>query len=234
MTHGHSLEQTIDATHRALDERMAAATAPHRDLTRPRETYADTDGFLASASRHLAAVEAVLLRPVSRAVPDGEALVQRYLGAARRLELTLALVKARLYGEAHAIYLPWQELWAVVERQLHAQNQAERELVSALLTHGPPAELDLMAQRVFDAETKAPTRPHPHLPHTDGGHGGPPGVRGRGPVLGHRRGPGRPGAREPPPRRHDSLLAQYLVADPLLDHDAKVMEHHRHRRHPKP
>ena len=38
----------------------------------------------------------------------------------------------------------------------------------------------------------------------------------------------------PPPRRHDSLLAQYLVADPLLDHDAKVMEHHRHRRHPKP
>ena len=55
MTHGHSLEQTIEATHRALDERMAAATAPHRDLTRPRETYADTDGFLASASRHLAA-----------------------------------------------------------------------------------------------------------------------------------------------------------------------------------
>ena len=235
MTHGHSLEQTIDATHRALDERMAAATAPHRDLTRPRETYADTDGFLASASRHLAAVEVVLLRPVSRAVPDGELLVQRYLGAARRLELTLALVKARLYGEAHAIYLPWQELWAVVERQLHAQNQAERELVSALLTHGPPAELDLMAQRVFDAETKAPTRPHPHLPHT--GMAGTVARRvfavadrfwdtAEGRVV--------PEPVRPPPRRHDSLLAQYLVADPLLDHDAKVMEHHRHRRHPKP
>ena len=35
----------------------------------------------------------------------------------------------------------------------------------------------------------------------------------------------------PAPHRHDSLLAQYLVADPKFDTDATIVEHrHRHRR----
>jgi hypothetical protein len=37
----------------------------------------------------------------------------------------------------------------------------------------------------------------------------------------------------PKPHRHDSLLAQYLVADPHFEGDAPVTEHrHHHPRHP--
>ena len=35
----------------------------------------------------------------------------------------------------------------------------------------------------------------------------------------------------PAPHRHDSLMAQYLVADPKFDADATIMEHR--KRHPK-
>ena len=106
MTHGDSLAMTVEATHRSLGERVAAARAPSPN--RPRDT---TDAFLAATSRHLAAVEAVLVPRVRTRVPDGVLLSVEYLAAARSLEQTLTLVKARLYGEAHAARLPWPRLW---------------------------------------------------------------------------------------------------------------------------
>ena len=66
MTHGASLAMTVEATHRSLEERVSAARAPSPN--RPRDT---TDAFLAATSRHLAAVEAVLVPRVRKRVPDG-------------------------------------------------------------------------------------------------------------------------------------------------------------------
>jgi hypothetical protein len=85
---------------------------------------------------------------------------------------------------------------------------------------------------VFEAEAHGPTRPHPKSPHT-----GIPGLLARrvwaladriwdvaeGRVI--------PPPVRPPHRRHDSLMGQYLVADPKFDADATIVEHHHpHRR----
>lgn len=232
MAPGDSLLVTVEATQRALEERLGAALDTHRD--RPRDGYAATDAFMAATSRHMAAVEAVLLGEVRRAWPEGESLVHDYLGAARRLELSLALMKARLYGEAHALHVGWLELWDTVRADLDDHNRLERRLVDDLVGHGDPGTLDGLARRLFDAETRAPTRPHPRLPHT-------------GPLGGitHRiwavadrfwdAAEGRviPAPVRPPAHRHDSLLAQYLVADPKFDADATIVEHHRRRPHGK-
>src|SRR5687768_16029890 len=138
MTHGDSLALTVEATQRSLDERLGAALLPHQDPLRPRDNYADIDTFVAATSRHLAAVEAVLLRPVRRAVSDGNGLCQEYLHTARRLEHTLALIKDRLYGEAYAIHLAWPDLWEAARTELREHNRLERRLVAQLIKHGDP------------------------------------------------------------------------------------------------
>jgi len=229
MTHGDSLAMTIEATQRSLDERLTEVVAPHRDPLRPRDTYAATDTFLAATSRHLSAVQSVLLGHVHRTVPDGDALVHEYLQAARELELTLSLVKARLYGGAQSIHLAWSGLWVRVRSQLTEHNQLETGLVDALIRHGDPVQVDGLARQVFDAETHAPTRPHPRLPHT-----------GMLSLVARRvwsvadrfwdTAEGRviPEPVHPAPHKHDSLMAQYLVADPHFDDHATMLEH-KHR-----
>jgi hypothetical protein len=233
MAHGESLALAIEATQRSLEERLAEALLPHVDRRRPRDNYAATDTFLAATSRHLAAIEAVLLGQVRRTVPEGKALSREYLHAARLLELTLSLIKAKLYGEAHAIHLAWPELWDRVHAQLNEHNRLERQMVGELIRYGDPLKVDLLARRVFDAETHGPTRPHPWLPHT--GVLSPVARRiwsladrfwdvAEGRVI--------PQPVRPAPHRHDSLMAQYFVADPKFDPHAAMFEH-RHRHPPK-
>ena len=230
MTHGDSLAMTIEATQQSLEERLQEALAPHRDPQRPRDGYAATDTFMAATSRHLSAVQAVLLDPVRKSVPGGDALVHEYLHAAKRLELTLYLVKSRLYGEAHSMKLSWSELWTTVQQELAEHNRLESNLVAELIRHGDAAQVDGLARKVFDAETHAPTRPHPRLPHT-----------GMLALMARRvwsvadrfwdTAEGRviPEPIHPAHHKHDSLLAQYLVADPMFDDHAHLMERrHRH------
>jgi hypothetical protein len=226
VTSEDTLSLTVEATQRSLQDRLAECLAPAGLRARSRDAYAHTDAFLAATSRHVAAVEAVLVPSVRRQVPEGEPAVRDYLRVARRLEVTLSMVKARLYGEAHAIYLAWPQLWADVERQLTEHNRLERELVEALVASADRTELDVLARRVFDAETHGPTRPHPHLPHT--GRLSPAARRlwavadrvwdsAEGRVV--------PAPVRPQAHRHDSLLAQYLVGDPHFDDHASLREH---------
>ena len=77
MARGDSLAQTVEATQRSLQERLEEALLPHRDPHRPRDDYAATDPFMAATSRHLAAIEAVMLEPVRRSVPEGDEPVPR-------------------------------------------------------------------------------------------------------------------------------------------------------------
>jgi hypothetical protein len=233
MAHGDSLALTVEATQRSVEQRLREARRPHRDPHRPRDNYAATDTFMAATSRHLAAVEAVLLGRVRHQVPDGEQVCHEYVQAARRLEHTLALIKGRLYGEAHAIHLAWPELWETVHAELQEHNRLERQMVETLISCCDPEEADGLAQQVFESEVRGPTRPHPRTPHT--------GLLG----LAARRmwawadrfwdaAEGRviPDPVAPAPHRHDSLMAQYLVADPKFDADATIVEH-RHGHHPK-
>src|SRR3954447_1599909 len=211
MAHGDSLSRTVEATQQCLEERLDAALARHRDPAKPRDGYSSTDAFLAATSRHVAAVEAVLV-PAARRVPGGHAPAKDYLHAACRLERTLCLVKARLYGEAHSIHLSWPRLWVLAREQLTEHNRLELELVERLIAADDPVHLDGLASRIFQAERRGPTRPHPYLPHT--------GVlslvtrrvwavadrfwdNAEGRVI--------PKPIRPAPHRHGSLVSQYLM-----------------------
>jgi hypothetical protein len=229
MTHGESLAMAVDAAQGALEQRLQDALAPHRDAQRPRDHYAATDTFIASASRHLAATEAVLVPMVRHVVPDGGRLGHDYLAAARSLEHVLVRIKGKLYGEAHLIHLAWPSLWSDAVERLAAHNRAETHLVEELLRHGDPATVDGLARRMFDVETHGPTRPHPRTPHT--------GLLGlaarRMWALADRFWDAAEGRVIPEPvhqhhvRRHDSLIAQYLVADPRFDASASIVSHRR-------
>ena len=234
MKHGESLALMVEATQRSLEERLGEALSPHRDPRRPRDSFSAIDTFMAATSRHLAAVEAVLLRQVHLAVPDGDALVRAYLYAARRLETSLAQLKARLYGEAHAVHVEWPDVWDRVQNRLAEHNRLERTMVDALVRHADTEKVEGLARQLFDAERHAPTRPHPMLPHT--GMLSPVARRvwavadrfwdaAEGRVI--------PDPVRPATHRHDSLLAQYLVADPSFDDHAKLIAH-RHRSPSKP
>ena len=110
--------------------------------------------------------------------------------------------------------------------RLDEHNRLETHLVEELLRHGDPATVDGLARRLFDVEIHGPTRPHPRTPHT-----GPFGSAARkmwavadrfwdaaeGRVI--------PEPVRPPARRHDSLIAQYLVADPRFDASASIVSH---------
>ena len=227
------LDVLVVATHESLRRRLDVATRPARAPVQVQENRARVNAFMAATSRHLAAVDETLVPEAASRLPGGRERVKEYLHEARLLEQALVRLKARLYGELHMAHVPWAEVWHGVRRQLAAHNDNELELTRALSADLEPEVVQALADRVYRAELRAPTRAHPYLPH-------------RG-LLGH-------AARKvwaaadrfwdtmenrevPPPVRprpkdhsHESLLSQYLVGEPLMNADAPVVGHRAHRR----
>lgn len=231
--HTNRLTVTIDATQQSLRERLDTVTQGSVRRSRPREGYARIDAFLSATSRHLAAVDEALLPVLRHELDDGEHRVKEYLHQARLLELALATLKARMYGAVAASHIPWDEVWDDVRRELSRHNEMERALVHDLVEGGDERRYDDLADRLYRAELKAPTRAHPYLPH-----------RGLLGLLARRvwavadrfwdttedrmvPQPVRPPSRE---HAHDSLMAQYLVGEPHFDADAPVFARHGRRR----
>lgn len=223
---------TVEATQQSLQQRLDEATHGAVRLSQPRERRGRTDAFLSSTSRHLAAVEEVLAPVARRELTDGGSRAKEYLHQARALELALATLKARVYGAVAATHIPWPEVWEDVRRELVRHNELERALVDDLVAAGDDAVHDELADRLYRAELKAPTRAHPYLPHT-----GPLGVAARRIWAVADRfwdttedrlvpQPVRPPSKE---HAHDSLVAQYLIGEPRLDAQAPLFAHRRHR-----
>ena len=222
---------TIDATHQSLTQRLEEAGAPQRDNgRRARESYARMDAFMAATSRHLAAVDEVLLPEVCRRLPDGKQRARAYLLEARRLEQAVARLKARLYGEIHVAHLPLTQVWQEVRAQLARHNDEELKLVRDVCPQLDGTACDDLAMRIYRAELRAPTRAHPYTPHT-----GLPGLAARRVFAFADRfwdsaqsrvvpPPVRPRRHEPD---HESLLSQYLSGEPRMDAEAPMLNHHR-------
>ncbi len=204
------LDVTIDATQDILRERLAQART---DLGqhKARDEYAHLDTFMASTSRHLAALSAALL---PRARQHDRELVDQFIAQSRRLELTLALTKAKLYGGAHAAHATWQRVWTDLDREFEATMMLESRIVARLVGRLEPEEMDGLALRLHRAELHAPTRPHPYAPHA--------GVTGR---MSRRmlatvdrfwdtaEGRNIPEPPHPHDHSHDGLITHYLLAD---------------------
>ncbi|GGR67209.1 hypothetical protein J2S40_002969 [Nocardioides luteus] len=160
------LQDELRHKHDELAGRLAQARSI---IARPEQTRRGCppiDQFNAGTSRHLHAVDEALLPAVSAHCEAGAELVHDYLPAARRLEVLLFHVKAHEYGSTWETTHDWPALWGEVEEALHAQEEKEDELASHLSTEASEDVLLLVAERIAAAERRAPSRPHPHLPHT--------------------------------------------------------------------
>lgn len=216
------LTLVIDATHRSLEARSESLfadrdNAPHH-----------TDALVGAAGRHLAAIDQVVLPMVGRRVEGGGKLVGTYLHEARRFERALVQLKGRVYGESHAAELRWSDVRSNVRAALREHNDAERNVIARLAETLTSSALAETAERVFRAEVRAPTRPHPYLPHS--GLSGT--VARKISAVADRFWDATQGRVVPAPvapRRHshDSLLAQYLVAHPHFDQTATLLAHDR-------
>jgi hypothetical protein len=219
MTTADVLRHTVAHTHENLVARLEGARAMAGTREQPRKAYEDIDTFLAIASRHLGAVDAVLLPIVRRKVPHGNRIVHDYVHAERELEIALAHVKAHAYGSTYESGISWPAAWADVDESLAQHRICERALAESLSMVMTPGELDDLAEALQSAEATAPTRPHPYAPHT--------GVAGQ---VSRRvlhavdafwdTAEGRMAPEpEPPSKPKPGLVWQYLLADPRFDEE---------------
>ena len=160
------LRHSIAHTHENLENRLQRARAMAHAPDQPRQALEVLDGFLAMASRHLGAVDAVLVPAVHAQVPGGDLVVHDYVHAERDLELALAHVKARAYGSAYDADRSWSSVWADVATSLASHRGSETALAEALSEALDTGDLDALTERMQGAEASAPTRPHPYAPHT--------------------------------------------------------------------
>lgn len=160
------LRSSIRFTHDNLAARLDTASVVVDTPDQPRKGYEHVDIFLAAASKHLNAVDAVILPEVSKRLPDAKHLVHDYLQSAKGLEIALAQAKAHVYGSVFEARHPWDAVWSDVAEALSAHRGCETGLVDALTEQMPDAELDALTERLHRAESSAPSRPHPYTPHT--------------------------------------------------------------------
>jgi len=170
-THPSAAPQTtlvtaVQQTHDRLAELLAAAREMHVPRGTPRAGHARIDAFLATACRHLHAVDAVLLPAARRELAGGSTLVHAHLRAVKELEVMLAHVKAHEYGSVYETSIPWPRIWSEVESAMTEHRRLEEELCARLADRLDQTRLVALGEALMSAEPVGPTRPHPYTPHT--------------------------------------------------------------------
>src|SRR5688572_25511187 len=112
-----NLSTSITVTHRILGARLSQAAASQPTPDRPRARFPATDTFLASASRHIGAVNAVLVPAAKKHLADGHDTAIEVVRRSKRLEWAMAQAKAKLYGSTYAIRRSWTSIWADVHER---------------------------------------------------------------------------------------------------------------------
>lgn len=218
MVAAHNLVESTEQTHQHLAAGLESAASMRNVPGEPRKGFEYADTFLAATSRHLNAVESVLLPAAHKRLGD-QALVHDFVRASKDLEMALVNAKGREYGSAYAVTMRWPEVWAAVRAGLEHERALELELARRLSAELDEAEVGELVEHLETSEPDAPSRPHPHAPHL--------GTRGRVarrvlhavdsfwdttegrmvPEKEHR------------PRKKPGLMGQYLLADPRFDED---------------
>ena len=213
------LHSSIHDAQRSMNERLTAAKVIESPRDRPRDGYERLDTFLAGTSKHLHAVDAVLLPPARRKLADGGAVVHDYLHSARKLEVVLVHVKAHEYGSVYETPFSWEEVWSEVEDAVADHHRHEEVLCDRIAEVLDDRELDRLSQGLRKAEVNAPSRPHPYSPHS-----GLPGQVART-VMGvaDRFWDTAEGRMYPEPERKPKKppgrVAQYFLGDPRFDEE---------------
>jgi len=166
MTTTTALQETLQHKHEELSGRLAAARTMTGRPELSRRGCPPIDLFLAGTSKHLHAIDAVMLPEVRSRCDDGSALVRDYLTNARQLEVVLAHVKAHEFGSSWETHFDWEKVWGDVDRTMAAEWEIEHRMADILVAQLPDEEVGDLAERLETTEERAPTRPHPYLPHT--------------------------------------------------------------------
>lgn len=219
MTH-NTLERSTQQTHDVLADRLDQAAHAQPSRERPRDRFPAIDTFLASTSRHVAAATHLLPRAAQRHQGDAEQ-IRALRTAGHNLEIALARTKAKLYGEAHAVRLTWPAVWSEVDERFADYWRCEDSVVAQLATTLSDDQADELAMALYRAELRAPTRPHPYVPHR----GVPGRVARRICVQVDKFWDTTEGRMVPEPvrphnRDSDGPITQYLLADPHFAEEA--------------
>jgi hypothetical protein len=160
------LRLAVLGPHQLIGDMLEAAWSRPDCDTDPRRARQLADTFMATACRHLAAVDDTLLPLARRRLRGGRQLVTAYVLHSRELERTLRALKARLYGDVHATRLTRMELWLRLRMLLAEHAVQENAIVERLAESLSAQEMTALAARLRRTERRSPTRPHPYSPHT--------------------------------------------------------------------
>jgi hypothetical protein len=217
------LEDAIAQTHDGLAERLQTARAVEARPDHSVRGCPPIDLFLSAASRHVHAVDEVLL-PTAKRCHDGKHLIHDYCSSLRGFEVALAHAKAHEYGSTWEKGYDWHGVWAEIDTDLHTYREHEEQLGVELTETLSDADLERITLRLAAFEEHAPSRPHPYLPHT-----GAPGwtsrrvmrvVDGFWDAVEGRFTPEAPA----PPHKKPGLIGQYLMADPRFDEEEEATD----------
>lgn len=212
-----ALDRSLEARHARLGALLdQARSAPHNEVG-TRDRVRETDAFLAATSRHLAAMAAVLLPQARKHLADGHDRARELITTTRRLEVSMNLAKARLYGASYAVHHNWPEVWDQVAEPFQQTLELETQLIRDLDAVLSTTDDEELADRLHESARHAPTRPHPFLPHQ-----GPMGAVARRVAAKvdsfWDTAEGRMFPEPPkPPHRSHSLLEQYLLGEPEFE-----------------
>lgn len=159
------LKDVIARTHDTLAERLGAARTAMPDRSQSRRGCAPVDYFLSETSKHLHAVDEVLL-PAARRCHDGRQLVKEAIRSQKSLEVVLFHVKSHEYGSVWERNIDWTTMWAEVDRALADQRRHEETVGGELDDLLGETERARAVERLSRRTEEEPSRPHPHLPHT--------------------------------------------------------------------
>lgn len=213
------LHDVLQETHEELSSRLAVARSMTDRPEKSRRGCPPIDMFLAETSKHLHAVDEVLVPAVRKQCQDGHGLCHEYLLPCKELEVVLAHVKAHEYGSAYETSFDWEAVWGDVDSALAEEWRQEERMADRLESDLDDGQLQALAEALVKAEERAPTRPHPYLPHT-----GPLARSARGVMRvadafwDHVEGRFVP-ERQRAPHKKPGLLGQYLMADPRFDEE---------------
>jgi len=156
-----SLTASAAAAASQLRDSLRATVVPSESF-KIRESQARVDVFLAASSKHVMAVEAVLVGAARREI--GDARSRELNRACHRLQLALRTMHARRWGSSTLMRIPWGVIRREVDERLESLLAVEESVSAELDAVLSTDDVAGISDHLEEAELRAPTRPHPYLP----------------------------------------------------------------------
>jgi hypothetical protein len=160
------VSDAVAGFHRAVCERLTDAEhAPPGCSMDPRSTAPQYDVLISALSEHLAVMERVLHPELLRRCA-GDPRVGELAPLAAEIVRVMRGLEQHLYGDARAPQAEPPELHARLVGLLARHTELEETLLRQVEAGMTVEERRALADRLETASRHAPTRPHPHAPHS--------------------------------------------------------------------